>query len=114
MVKKKSESPRSAEPVRTSAATIWNKPLTKRQKTMLEGIAARQARGDAERIEYFDIPPLTEKQLAWLIDAETKTVEIYRPGAAPEIHRNAVEVAAGAPVDGFVLKLARVWDPIAR
>ena len=53
-------------------------------------------------------------ELAWLIDAETKTVEIYRPGAAPEIHRNAVEVAAGAPVDGFVLKLARVWDPIAR
>jgi uncharacterized protein (DUF4415 family) len=38
--------------------------LTKRQKTALDQIAKRQARGDDSSIDYSDIPALTDKQLA--------------------------------------------------
>ena len=47
-----------------SAESIWNKPLTKRQKAVLDGVAKRQKRADASRLNYSDIPALTDKQLA--------------------------------------------------
>ena len=47
-----------------SAESIWNKPLTKRQKSVLDVIAKRQKRADASQIDYSDIPVLTDKQLS--------------------------------------------------
>ncbi|HYA16322.1 MAG TPA: Uma2 family endonuclease [Bryobacteraceae bacterium] len=48
-------------------------------------------------------------QLAWLIQPESKTVSIYRPGAEPE-HRTGIETVEGeGPVAGFVLDLRDIW-----
>lgn len=49
-----------------SAESIWNKPLTERQKTTLDGVARRQKRGDDSEIDYSEIPQLSDKQLAEL------------------------------------------------
>ncbi len=38
--------------------------MNKRQKTVLARIAKRQAAGDDSGIDYSDIPPLTDEQLA--------------------------------------------------
>ena len=65
MTKKKSFAlSRPAKQIRVSAESIWSKPLTERQKTTLDGVAKRQKRADASHIDYADIPPLTDKQLA--------------------------------------------------
>ena len=47
-----------------SAESIFSKPLNKRQQAVLARIAKRQAAGDDSDINYSDIPPLTDKQLA--------------------------------------------------
>jgi uncharacterized protein (DUF4415 family) len=47
-----------------SAESIWNKPLTERQKAALDGVARRQKRADVSQIDYSDIPALTEKQIS--------------------------------------------------
>ena len=47
-----------------SAESIFSKPLNKRQQSVLARIAKRQAAGDDSDIDYSDIPPLTDKQLA--------------------------------------------------
>jgi len=47
-----------------SAESIFSKPLNKRQKAVLARIARRQAAGDDSGIDYSDIPPLTDEQLA--------------------------------------------------
>src|SRR5579871_2707189 len=47
-----------------SAESIFNKPLSKKQKAVLARVAKRQAVGDDARINYSDIPPLTDRQLA--------------------------------------------------
>ena len=47
-----------------SAESIFSRPLNKRQKAVLARIAARQAAGDDSGIDYSDIPPLTDEQLA--------------------------------------------------
>lgn len=55
-------------------------------------------------------------QLAWLIDAEARTVEIYRPGYEAETRTRtgaSASVAGEGPAAGFVLHLAPVWDPLA-
>ena len=52
-------------------------------------------------------------QLAWLIDAEARTVEIYRPGFEAETRSAATSVAGEGPMEGFVLDLVPVWDPLA-
>jgi Uma2 family endonuclease len=52
-------------------------------------------------------------QLGWLIDPESRTVEIYRPHTEPELLTNPTSVAGEGPVGGFVLELQRVWDPMA-
>jgi len=46
-----------------SAESIWNKPLTERQKTSLDAVARRQKRAVVRDIDYSDIPELTDKQL---------------------------------------------------
>ncbi len=70
------------------------------------------------------LAPLREKmkewigngaQLGWLIDPETRSVEIYRPGRAPEILVDPPSVAGEGPVVGFVLPLGRrLWEPFVR
>ena len=64
MAKKSSASSRLGKQIRVSAESIWNKPLTERQKTALDRAAKRQKRADASQIDYSDIPALTDKQLA--------------------------------------------------
>ncbi len=51
-------------------------------------------------------------QLGWLLDPETRTVEIYRPGCEPELLEGADSVSGEGPVEGFVLDLRTVWDPL--
>jgi Uma2 family endonuclease len=47
--------------------------------------------------------------LAWLIDPWKRSVEIYRPGRAPEVLNNPGSVAGEGPVAGFNLSLERVF-----
>ena len=63
MAKKSSASSRRGKQIRVSAESIWNKPLTERQKAALDAAARRQKRADVSEIDYCDIPALTEKQL---------------------------------------------------
>jgi len=51
-------------------------------------------------------------QLAWMIDPENRTVEIYRPNAAPELLQSPDALKGEGPVEGFVLHLPPVWDPL--
>ena len=53
-------------------------------------------------------------ELAWMIDPETQSVEIYRPNQSPELLRNITSLTASSPLEGFTLDLTRVWDPLAR
>jgi Uma2 family endonuclease len=50
-------------------------------------------------------------QLGWLIDPESRTVEIYRPGHDVEKRAGLDKVEGEGPVAGFVLDLSYVWDP---
>jgi Uma2 family endonuclease len=52
-------------------------------------------------------------ELAWLIDPERRAVEIYRPGREAETLENPDRIAGEGPVEGFVLDLVPVWDPLA-
>ena len=47
-----------------SAESIFSKPPGKKQRAVLSQIAKRQAAGDDSDIDYSDIPPLTNEQLA--------------------------------------------------
>ncbi len=49
-------------------------------------------------------------ELAWLIDAERKVIEVYRPGEQPEIHDNPSSVQGSGPVRGFELVMANLWQ----
>ena len=48
-------------------------------------------------------------EVAWLVDPQLKTVEIYRPGREPEVLEGASAVEGEGPVAGFVLELGKVW-----
>ena len=50
--------------------------------------------------------------LGWMIDPETRTVEVYRPDREPESLAGAESIAGQGPVEGFVLDLRTVWDPL--
>jgi uncharacterized protein (DUF4415 family) len=76
MAKKLSVSSRPGKQIRVSAESIWNKPLTDRQKTALDGIAKRQKRADVSQIDYSDIPALTDKQLSQLRRPPKKLVAV--------------------------------------
>ncbi len=62
--KKPSVSSRPGKLISVNAESIFSKPLSKKQKAVLSRIAKRQAAGDDSGIDYSDIPPLTDKQLA--------------------------------------------------
>jgi uncharacterized protein (DUF4415 family) len=47
-----------------SAESIFGNPPGKKQKAVLSRIAKRQAAGDDSGIDYSDIPPLSNEQLA--------------------------------------------------
>ena len=47
-------------------------------------------------------------QLGWLLDPETQTVEIYRPGHVVEVLRNPEQLSGEPVLPGFVLKLAGI------
>ena len=64
MAKKSSASSRRGKLISVSAESIFGRPLNKRQKSVLARIAKRQAAGDDSGIDYSDIPPLTDEQLA--------------------------------------------------
>lgn len=51
-------------------------------------------------------------QLAWLIDPDTQTVEIYRPGRDPEALVHPAIVKGEGLMEGFELDLASVWNPL--
>jgi len=51
-------------------------------------------------------------QLGWLIDAERRAVEVYGPGREPEIRVDVISIAGEGPIEGFVLELGPVWDPL--
>jgi Uma2 family endonuclease len=50
-------------------------------------------------------------QLAWLIDPESRSAEIYRAGGV-EVVANPASLRGEGPVEGFVLDLLPVWDPL--
>jgi len=47
-----------------SAESIFSRPVSKSQKSVLSRIANRQAAGNESRIDYSEIPALTDEQLA--------------------------------------------------
>jgi len=49
-------------------------------------------------------------QVAWLIDPDRETVEIYRTGRAPEVLERPEKVVGDGPVAGFEMEMARVWE----
>jgi uncharacterized protein (DUF4415 family) len=64
MAKKSSVSSRRGKQTSVSAESILSKPLSKRQEAVLARIAKRQAAGDDSKIDYSDLPPLTDQPLA--------------------------------------------------
>jgi Uma2 family endonuclease len=49
-------------------------------------------------------------RLGWLIDAEQKQVEIYRPGQAVEVPLTPTELSGESVLPGFTLKLDWLWQ----
>ena len=76
MVKKPSASSQPAKPIRVSAESIWSKPLSKRQKAVIDEIAKSQSRGGEANIDYSDIPALSKKELAQFKRAPKKLVAV--------------------------------------
>lgn len=64
MAKKSSASSRRGRRISASAKSIFNQPLSRRQKVVLARIAGRQSAGQRSDIDYSDIPALTDEQLA--------------------------------------------------
>jgi uncharacterized protein (DUF4415 family) len=63
-MKKPSASCRPAKLISVRAESIFSKRPSKKQNAVLSRIAKRQAAGDDSDIDYSDIPPLTDQQLA--------------------------------------------------
>ena len=76
MAKKQCGSSQPAKPIRVSAESIGSKPLSKRQKVVVDGVAKSQARRGDAHIDYSDIPALSEKQLAQFKRAPKKLVAV--------------------------------------
>ena len=62
--KKPSASSQPAKRISVSAESTFSKALSKKQRARLARIAKRQQAGDDSDIDYSDIPPLTDAQLA--------------------------------------------------
>ena len=52
-------------------------------------------------------------QLGWLIDPDSRTVEVYRTDGQSERRMGLTTLEGEGPVAGFVLDLTCVWDPLA-
>ncbi len=52
--------------------------------------------------------------LAWLIEPADRTITIHRPGRDPEQLAGLDAMAGEGPVEGFVLELPDVWDPLRK
>jgi Uma2 family endonuclease len=48
--------------------------------------------------------------LTWIINPRSQTVEVYRPGVAPETIRGARSIGAEPELPGFVLDLRPIFD----
>lgn len=48
-------------------------------------------------------------KLGWLIDPQTRKVEIYRMGLKAETLSNSTTLSGEETLPGFVLNLRRVW-----
>lgn len=48
-------------------------------------------------------------QLGWLIDPQTRRVQVYRPGQAVEVLENPEILSGESVLPGFTLALKRVW-----
>jgi Uma2 family endonuclease len=64
----------------------------------------------AKMREYID----NGAQLGWLIDPEARSFEVYRPGQPPEERAGGDFIEGEGPVEGFVLDLRPVWDPLGQ
>jgi Uma2 family endonuclease len=51
-------------------------------------------------------------KLAWLIDPENRTVEVYRPSGGVEVLTNLETLSGEGPVEGLIMDLLPVWDPL--
>jgi uncharacterized protein (DUF4415 family) len=80
LAKKLSASSQPGKPIRPSAESILNKPLTERQKATLDRVAKRQKRGEVSDIDYTDIPALTDKQLSRFRRPPKKLVAVQLGG----------------------------------
>jgi len=67
MAKKSSASLQHERLVNMSLEDIKRRPWTEAERCSLRAIAEKQAAGDDSHIDYSDIPPLTEEQLASMI-----------------------------------------------
>ena len=74
MAKRSSASSRPARRVSVKAESIFNRKITKRQQQVLDRLAAKP---EAE-IDYSDIPPLTEEQLASAFRPKSKQLVAVR------------------------------------
>jgi Uma2 family endonuclease len=50
--------------------------------------------------------------LGWLIDADRRTVYVYRPGTEPEKLVDVDHIDGEGPVDGFRLDLSDIWQSL--
>jgi len=50
--------------------------------------------------------------LGWLINPEIRSVEIYRADGSSEAILEPSEIRGEGPVEGFVLRLERIWKGI--
>ena len=46
----------------------------------------------------------------WLIDPQSQSVTIYRPGQELETRTGILHLAGECPMEGFVLELDRTWQ----
>lgn len=53
-------------------------------------------------------------QLCWLIDPQSRNVEVYLPGCEPVVLSGQETIQGDGPVTGFTLDLRPVWDPYAQ
>lgn len=50
-------------------------------------------------------------RLGWLLDPETRTVQVYRPDQAVETRTNPETLAGDSVLPGFTLDLRHIWEP---
>jgi uncharacterized protein (DUF4415 family) len=67
MAKKSSASSQPVKLVSMSSEDIRNRKRTEKEREALLRIAERQAAGDDSGIDFSDIPPLTDEQLAGMV-----------------------------------------------